>query len=135
MQKEFTGNILLPRLVSHDKQTGIKNVVGYISLDNSVNSPAHLFNVIYNQPHVGDSISLINIIIYNKVYSKDVATIDNSIDAPKLYQMVNSEKLIPFYSKGWSEDEKAYTESGEKVSFAKPYAEAVEQWLNKIFAK
>ena len=134
MQQEFKGTVILPRLVSHDKSTGIKNVVGYMNITGSENDPAYFFNVIYSQKNIGDVIGLVNIIIYNKMYAKDVATIDG-IDTSKLYQMVNAEKLIPYYSKGWSADDKAYTEGGEKPGTGKPYAEAVELWLNQIFAK
>jgi hypothetical protein len=132
MKEEFKGTVILPRLVSHDKATGIKNVVGYMNITGSENDPAYFFNVIYSQKNIGDTIGIINIIVYNKVYSKDVATIDG-ISITKLYQMVNAEKLIPYYSKGWSDDDKAYIESGEKPNIGKPYAEAVELWLNQIF--
>lgn len=130
----FKGTVLNPRLIFRNQFKGIKHVNGYIRLTTNNEDPAYMFNVIYHQALEGHPVGIINIVIYNKVYGKDVSTI-NVIDDEKLYSLANHEKSAILYSKNWSTKEDTFVEDGNKVTFARPYAEAVEQWLTQIFSK
>jgi hypothetical protein len=131
---EFQGVTKLVRLVSRQINKGIYNVTGYIALTKDDNAPAYFFNLIYHQEKAGEPVGIVNLIIYNKVYGKDVATIV-SADEDKLYTMTNSEKFVVLYNKAWSTKEDTFVESGTKLDLARPYAEAVETWLTQIFVK
>lgn len=130
----FKGMVLNPRLVSRNLYKGIKNVTGYIRLTTNDTDPAYMFNIIYHQQNEGHPVGIIEVIVYNKVYGKDISTVEVTADE-KLYPLANSEKAIILYSKNWSSKEDTFVENGTKVSFARPYAEAVEQWLTQIFSK
>jgi hypothetical protein len=134
MTEVFNGEVLNPRLVFYNKTKHIKTVTGYIRNTRDPRDPALMFNVIYHQVNTGDSVGIINLVIYNKTYTKDVSTTD-IIDDSKLYAMVNNEKLEIFYSKAWSNKEEIFVEDGNKIDLARPYAESVELWLNQIFTK
>ena len=129
---QFTGTVLSPRLAF--RHGALKNIVGYIRLTTSERDPAYMFNVQYSQEVEGAPIGLVSVTIYDKVFGKDLSTVE-TLDINKLYNLAHNEKNSIIYTRAFNADKNALEESGNKVEFGKPYANALELWLNQIFLR